>query len=156
MDLIKLDTSIELEDFDPLNQNAKPIPSPPMRINGRSSASSGGGGGGELPAVVSLGYNNPLYPYFEPTGNNARTSVASSSGAGSATSGGGAAGGGGGIEDDLELLRNYGLDRLLVSSEGPRRAATMGRATKTTNNTISGTGSMTASDAGRSNWTTFE
>lgn len=154
MDLIKLDTSIELEDFDPLNQNAKPIPSPPMRINGRSSASSGGGG--ELPAVVSLGYNNPLYPYFEPTGNNARTSVASSSGAGSATSGGGAAGGGGGIEDDLELLRNYGLDRLLVSSEGPRRAATMGRATKTTNNTISGTGSMTASDAGRSNWTTFE
>jgi DENN domain-containing protein 1 len=51
-DLIQLDTnsSYEIEDFDPLNDNAKPIP------NHRSTT---------LPAsVVSL--NNPVYPYFQP------------------------------------------------------------------------------------------
>ncbi|XP_055592205.1 myb-like protein A isoform X2 [Uranotaenia lowii] len=62
-DLINLDTtnnssSFELEDFDPLNDNAKPIPIAAPRSTLTALTP------GTPPAV--LGFNNPIYPYFTP------------------------------------------------------------------------------------------
>lgn len=122
VDLIKLDTSIELEDFDPLNHNAKPIPSPmvamgaAVRINGNSA----------IPGAGAASFNNPLYPYFEPQfmlGTSPQ------------------------LVDDTELLRKYGLDQLTLDRQ-PAGGGGGGRAA-----TISG---ATATEATRSNWTTFE
>ncbi|XP_058825427.1 myb-like protein A isoform X1 [Topomyia yanbarensis] len=61
-DLINLDTtnsSFELEDFDPLNDNAKPIPTVPRAGPVKASRSP--------PAVPVIGFDNPIYPYFTPT-----------------------------------------------------------------------------------------
>lgn len=114
MDLIKLETqaSIELEDFDPLNQNAKPIP------NGVA------------------GFNNPLYPYFEPPSlmNATGTSFR---------------------QDDEELLRKYGLDQLtLEQSTSPGGSSSL---SSTMNKKKTPTGATSAAaEATRSTWTTFE
>lgn len=124
MDLIKLDTpaSIELEDFDPLNQNAKPIPSLPGRVNG--------GVGSTMPIA---GFNNPLYPYFEPPMMNA--------------TGGGTSFG---EDDDAELLRKYGLDQLTLEQSSP------GGSSSTMGKKKTATGATVAAEATRSTWTTFE
>lgn len=139
MDLIKLDTSIELEDFDPLNQNAKPIPSLPLvvgRMNGSSSA---------INPVIVGGFNNPLYPYFEPPFMS--TSPQPSAAAFGASG-----------DDDSELLRKYGLDQLtLDTSTGGGGSGQTGAMKKTS--TISGSGQgvmMDSAEAPRSHWTTFE
>lgn len=134
VDLIKLDTSIELEDFDPLNQNAKPIPSLPARTNGGVASNSS--------AISSGCFNNPLYPYFEPpfmspvpAGGNAGLSQGSS---------------------DAELLRKYGLDQLTMEKGEAIGGAGMGTRQKTpttTTNIMMGTASEASN---RPNWTTFE
>lgn len=85
-DLINLDTtnsSFELEDFDPLNDNAKPMPptsagpavlnscglTAPVTAFSRSPPVPTGG----------LGFDNPIYPYFTPTHLHGTTKSAMSS-----------------------------------------------------------------------------
>ncbi|XP_055642191.1 DENN domain-containing protein 1A isoform X2 [Toxorhynchites rutilus septentrionalis] len=79
-DLINLDTtnsSFELEDFDPLNENARPIPASsvvPCALttaattpNNTSSNIPGASPPARSPPTMALGINNPIYPYFTPT-----------------------------------------------------------------------------------------
>lgn len=129
MDLIKLDTSIELEDFDPLNQNAKPIPDllpmvTPQRANGNGSA------------IPVGGFNNPLYPYFEPPFMGA--------GRGDSGGDGAAAVSPAFLDDDSELLRKYGLDQLTL--EQPASGTS----------TLKKTQAPATEATTRTNWTTFE
>ncbi|XP_016968158.1 serine/arginine repetitive matrix protein 1 isoform X6 [Drosophila biarmipes] len=138
-DLISLDdstnTSFDLEDFDPLNQNARPLP-PLSKAFGKKCST--------LPAgvnssVVASSVSNPLYPYFAPkhmatvaavTGRtppmhppppNQRSTIAAKP------------------DDDFELLRKYGLDQFTLNANGtekPQQQLTTGK--------------------GMNNWTTFD
>nr|XP_029727386.1 myb-like protein A isoform X1 [Aedes albopictus] len=67
-DLINLDTtnsSFELEDFDPLNDKARPIPA--VTKPARSSAlTSGATSPQPQTPTATYGFNNPVYPYFTP------------------------------------------------------------------------------------------
>lgn len=69
-DLINLDTtnsSFELEDFDPLNDKARPIPAAVTKP-ARSSALTSGAATSPQPQTptATYGFNNPVYPYFTP------------------------------------------------------------------------------------------
>ncbi|XP_031630159.1 DENN domain-containing protein 1B isoform X3 [Contarinia nasturtii] len=116
-DLIELDSreaSFEVDDFDPLNQNAKQIPAVPKRstvILPQIPSSMPPSKGVAQPTPPppppqsrSQAFSNPMYPYFIPsymqkaaipanTMNNTK------------------------IDDDIELLRKYGLDRFKLNSK---------------------------------------
>lgn len=160
MDLIKLDTSIELEDFDPLNRNAKPIPShlstPAMpvamgaavQMNGTMTSGVSNSSSSSSSAIPGVGgFNNPLYPYFEPPFMSSSPQNAF----------------GGGGDDDTALLRKYGLDQLTLDSQEKTQKTSStisGGATTTTLLGTTGIGNgasaASAAEATRSNWTTFE
>ncbi|XP_017044629.1 DENN domain-containing protein 1A isoform X5 [Drosophila ficusphila] len=137
-DLISLDdsnnTSFDLEDFDPLNQNARPLP-PLSKAFGKKSST--------LPAgvnssVVASSVSNPLYPYFAPkhmatvaavTGRtppmhpplpNQRSTIAAKP------------------DDDFELLRKYGLDQFTLNANATDNAPQL------------------TTGKGMNNWTTFD
>ncbi|KAH8401282.1 hypothetical protein KR009_004403, partial [Drosophila setifemur] len=146
-DLISLDdsnnTSFDLEDFDPLNQNARPLP-PLSRTFGKKSSTLPVG---VNPSVISStqahsSVSNPLYPYFAPkhmatvaavTGRAPplipttahqiqiqRSTIAVKP------------------DDDFELLRKYGLDQFTLNAS----------AAETQQHLTTG--------KGMTNWTTFD
>lgn len=103
-DLIVLDSSLSLDDFDPLNDNAKRIPEVPRRsfpspvppaINNPSYVSS---------QIQPKGFSNPIYTFYQPgqSMNYTKKSTTSTTPSPNPTI----------KEDDKELLRKYGLDRL--------------------------------------------
>ncbi|XP_032307003.1 DENN domain-containing protein 1A isoform X6 [Drosophila ananassae] len=147
-DLISLDdstnTSFDLEDFDPLNQNARPLPplgkafgkkssTLPAGVNSSMVTTGTAGGGGGL---------NPLYPYFAPkhmatvaavTGRPPplpamappqiqiqRNTIA------------------GKPDDDFELLRKYGLDQFTLNASATEKQQHL------------------TTGKGMTNWTTFD
>ncbi|EDX06299.1 GD10102 [Drosophila simulans] len=137
-DLISLDdsnnTSFDLEDFDPLNQNARPLP--PLSTAFAKKCST-------LPAgvnssVVASSVSNPLYPYFAPkhmatvaavTGRTPpmhpppqiqRNTIAAKP------------------DDDFELLRKYGLDQFTLNANGTEKPQQL------------------TTGKGMNNWTTFD
>jgi len=137
-DLISLDdsnnTSFDLEDFDPLNQNARPLP-PLSKAFGKKCST--------LPAgvnssVVASSVSNPLYPYFAPkhmatvaavTGRtppmhppppHQRSTIAAKP------------------DDDFELLRKYGLDQFTLNANGTEKPQQL------------------TTGKGMNNWTTFD
>ncbi|XP_055921885.1 uncharacterized protein LOC129952932 isoform X2 [Eupeodes corollae] len=155
-DLISLDdsssTSFDLEDFDPLNQNAKPLPTstasstmalktrflappPPPHASpaGQSTKST------TLPASSASnisGVSNPLYPYFTP--QHRSTLPSDMNGTNNAR------------DDDFELLRKYGLDQFSFTSEP---STSSGLSSSTLNRMPQATATAAAS---MNNWTTFE
>lgn len=96
--LIQLDsanTSFELEDFDPLNKNARQIPRakkqpPALPIIQPAFAA--------LPAPA---FSNPVYPFHVP---NQQASLATTAK----------------VDDDIELLRKYGLDRFHLNDSNQK------------------------------------
>ncbi|XP_037714605.1 DENN domain-containing protein 1A isoform X6 [Drosophila subpulchrella] len=139
-DLISLDdsnnTSFDLEDFDPLNQNARPLP-PLSKAFGKKCST--------LPAgvnssVVASSVSNPLYPYFAPkhmatvaavTGRtppmhppppHQRSTIAAKP------------------DDDFELLRKYGLDQFTLNANGTEKPQQQ----------------QLTTGKGMNNWTTFD
>lgn len=94
--LIQLDsvnTSFELEDFDPLNKNARQIPKatkPPPVLPIIQPAF------GAVPA-----FSNPVYPFHVP---NQQASLATTAK----------------VDDDVELLRKYGLDRFHLNDSNQK------------------------------------
>lgn len=108
-DLIELDSreaSFEVDDFDPLNQNAKKIPTVPKRSPVVLSA---------VPSSVPKGapqnrqpaFSNPMYPYFVPTYLQQTANSVQSTTVANNTK----------LDDDVELLRKYGLDRFKLNSK---------------------------------------
>ncbi|XP_039441232.1 DENN domain-containing protein 1A isoform X4 [Culex pipiens pallens] len=191
-DLINLDTtnsSFELEDFDPLNDRARPIPStakPPATTPSALTTA-------KAAIAPSSGFNNPIYPYFTPThlhakapqhhqhslsqGGNHFHHQHSNGGLGSGSGVGRAAS----VQDDFELLRNYGLDKFslidgaggggqekqqqhhlaaLLGSTSPVGGAMGGTSSSSTrgvNSFVNGAGRASSSrTAAFSNWTTFD
>ncbi|XP_017837660.1 DENN domain-containing protein 1A isoform X3 [Drosophila busckii] len=124
-DLISLDdsnnTSFDLEDFDPLNQNARPLPPPNKFFNGNKSKSSTlpvGINSSVVASQANNSVNNPLYPFFAPkhmatvaavTGQriNALPSPIPHSNKLVVKP-----------DDDFELLRKYGLDQFTLNANG--------------------------------------
>lgn len=116
MDLIELDSreaSFEVDDFDPLNQNAKQIPAVPKRtpVVLATVPSS-------VPKVPpqnhgNPGFSNPMYPYFIPSylQKSANAAQPPASNAVNNTTK---------IDDDVELLRKYGLDRFKLIERNTR------------------------------------
>lgn len=194
-DLINLDTtnsSFELEDFDPLNDRARPIPSaakpPPTTPSALTTATAA--------IAPSSGFNNPIYPYFTPTHLHAKAPQHhqhSLSQGGNHfhhqhTNGGLGSGSGAGVgraasvQDDFELLRNYGLDKFslidgaggdggqekqhqhlaaaLLGSTSPVGGAmggTSSSSTRAVKSFVNGAGRASSSrTAAFSNWTTFD
>jgi DENN domain-containing protein 1 len=147
-DLINLDinNSFEIEDFDPLNDKAKPIPQKPAP-NLRSTT---------LPATVA-GFNNPVYPYFTPTrmthnssmmtGTTSNTTLAAN-------------------HDDNELLKTYGLDHFTISNSskmpngGGRThngfTITDAKNMSSTNNSRTSSKNHQTNNHAVTNWTTFD
>lgn len=123
---LEANTSFELEDFDPLNQNAKPIPPPKSALVSSSSQS--------LNRIPLPGLTNPMYPYYTPQHQMQFKKPQPNS-----TN-----------DDDVELLRKYGLDqfRLVDNSDGSsfNKEASGGSQSN---------GSMRNS-SDRNNWTVFD
>ncbi|KAH8279390.1 hypothetical protein KR026_008643, partial [Drosophila bipectinata] len=145
-DLISLDdsnnTSFDLEDFDPLNQNARPLP-PLSKAFGKKSSTLPAGVNSSIVTTGSAGgVNNPLYPYFAPkhmatvaavTGRPPplpsmappqiqlqRNTIA------------------GKPDDDFELLRKYGLDQFTLNNSATEKQQHL------------------TTGKGMTNWTTFD
>ncbi|XP_052840357.1 DENN domain-containing protein 1C isoform X2 [Drosophila gunungcola] len=142
-DLISLDdsnnTSFDLEDFDPLNQNARPLP-PLSKAFGKKSSTLPAGVNSSVVSASSV--SNPLYPYFAPkhmatvaavTGRtppmhppplHQRSTIAAKP------------------DDDFELLRKYGLDQFTLNANGTEKAQQQQHQLTT--------------GKGMNNWTTFD
>lgn len=152
--MIKLDTSIELDDFDPLNENARQIPGPPpssvhhqpiaFNSPGTSTSRTPANGGFPVDPAKIMSFNNPLYPYYQPP--TLRTSAES-----------GSSGSHLGIPtpspingDENELLRKYGLDQFSLND-------TQSSTDSTTNATTTNSGDfLLLATKSRPNWTTFD
>ncbi|KQS70806.1 DENN domain-containing protein 1A isoform X5 [Drosophila erecta] len=137
-DLISLDdsnnTSFDLEDFDPLNQNARPLPPLTTAFSKKCSTLPAGVNS----SVVASSVSNPLYPYFAPkhmatvaavTGRTPsthpppqmhRSTIAAKP------------------DDDFELLRKYGLDQFTLNANGSEKQPQL------------------TTGKGMNNWTTFD
>lgn len=166
-DLIELDSreaSFEVDDFDPLNQNAKQIPTVPKRSPvvlppiPSSMPPMSKGATQPLPTQQSRGqaFSNPMYPYYIPTyiqksTNSMPPNMISNSK----------------IDDDIELLRKYGLDRFklnsksTVSSNDTINTFTTLASTNPNSNRTSGTNGLPLNGTDsqpktNNNWTTFE
>ncbi|XP_041633172.1 DENN domain-containing protein 1A isoform X5 [Drosophila kikkawai] len=142
-DLISLDdsnnTSFDLEDFDPLNQNARPLPPLSKAFSKKSSTLPAGVNS----SVVAGSISNPLYPYFAPkhmatvaavTGRSPpvvhpphiqRNTIAVKP------------------DDDFELLRKYGLDQFSLNGTAAEKQQQTQQQQLTTGK-------------GMNNWTTFD
>lgn len=113
-DLIELDasTSFEIDDFDPLNQNAKQLPivrskgaAPSIVLPQMSSIASAPPNAYAAAASGVQAFSNPVYPFHIPgqlppkpqssTSSNSLTNTTATTSK---------------IDDELELLRKYGLD----------------------------------------------
>lgn len=100
-----MDSSLSLDDFDPLNDNAKQIPDVPRRSYPSPVPQSINNPGYVSPQIQSKSFSNPVYTFYQPgqSLNRAKLSTTPSP-----------------IptnppppkDDDKELLRKYGLDRL--------------------------------------------
>ncbi|KAH8277741.1 hypothetical protein KR018_004443, partial [Drosophila ironensis] len=145
-DLISLDdsnsTSFDLEDFDPLNQNARPLPSISKTFGKKSSTLPAGVNCNVMVSATSSPHSNPLYPYFAPkhmatvaalTGRAApnptvppaqiqiqRNNMAVKP------------------DDDFELLRKYGLDQFTLNASATEKQQHL------------------TTGKGMTNWTTFD
>ncbi|KRJ98456.1 DENN domain-containing protein 1A isoform X5 [Drosophila yakuba] len=137
-DLISLDdsnnTSFDLEDFDPLNQNARPLPPLSTAFSKKCNTLPAGVNS----SVVTSSVSNPLYPYFAPkhmatvaavTGRTPsmhpppqiqRSTIAAKP------------------DDDFELLRKYGLDQFSLNANGTEKPQQL------------------TTGKGMNNWTTFD
>lgn len=95
MNLIQLDsnTSFDLEDFDPLNRNAKRIPT--VSVQKPFPLPSAAPGTSSSSRVQA--FSNPVYPYYLPGQQQPSHSAATKT------------------DDDVELLRKYGLDRFKLT-----------------------------------------
>lgn len=93
------EASFDVDDFDPLNQNAKKIPVAPKRLPMvlppiLTTVPSA------IPLNQGQAFSNPMYPQFIPSYmQKSRNSTPTNSIINSR------------IDDDVELLRKYGLDR---------------------------------------------
>ncbi|XP_060652111.1 DENN domain-containing protein 1A isoform X3 [Drosophila nasuta] len=153
-DLISLDdsnnTSFDLEDFDPLNQNARPLPplgSKHFNSNKTKSSTLPAGVTSSVVMQANNSVNNPLYPYFAPKHmatvaavTNRVTPLPPQIQRNNMT----------GVkpDDDFELLRKYGLDQFSLN---------VTTTTTTPSNTT--TPALTAGAGvgkGMNNWTTFD
>ncbi|XP_017865281.1 PREDICTED: DENN domain-containing protein 1A isoform X3 [Drosophila arizonae] len=159
-DLISLDdsnnTSFDLEDFDPLNQNARPLP--PL---GKTFGSNHKSKSSTLPAGVNSSVlnnvvggnsvNNPLYPYFAPkhmaTVAAVTNRVVNPLPAQIQRSGNNTAKP---PDDDFELLRKYGLDQFSLNTTETTTAAGANTKSALTAGVGAGAGK------GMNNWTTFD
>lgn len=147
-DLINLDgnSSFEIEDFDPLNDKAKPIPS--FLAKSSTLPASSASSQQNIPTTV-LSFNNPMYPYYTPqhlkSKNNNRLH-----------------------DDEDELLRRYGLDNFCTIDSLPN--GTSFNSSKNNllnihslsnnpmlnvNNNVAGS-SASAQGGSSKNWTTFD
>ncbi|KAG4066981.1 hypothetical protein HA402_007729 [Bradysia odoriphaga] len=117
---LEANTSFELEDFDPLNKNAKPMPPPKTALVASSSQS--------LNRVPLPGLANPMYPYYTPQRQMPLKKPQNSTN-----------------DDDVELLRKYGLDQFSLVDD-----CNMGASGSSQSN-----GSMRNS-SDRNNWTVFD
>lgn len=148
-DLISLDdsnnTSFDLEDFDPLNQNARPLPPLSKAFGKKSSTLPAGVNSCVVAANAAGSVNNPLYPYFAPkhmatvaavTGRPPpvmhppppqiqRNTIAVKP------------------DDDFELLRKYGLDQFSLNGAAAEKQQQTQQQQLTTGK-------------GMNNWTTFD
>ena len=133
-DLISLDdshnNSFDLEDFDPLNQNAKQFP--PTSVSKKSTT---------LPAgtcaptfMSSSAISNPVYSYFTPQHMRPTLKPPSEKPPPIPTS----------LppDEDFELLRKYGLDQFTVTAAATASGSALEQTTMATN--------------GMNNWTTFD
>lgn len=114
-DLIELDSSLsfEVDDFDPLNQNARQIPPVPKRLSVVLPLMSSSLPSSTVESVTNPNYpyhqsraqafSNPVYPYHQPLGQPMNF-IGQSSNSSPVPSNY--------KEDENELLRKYGLDRL--------------------------------------------
>ncbi|XP_034653315.1 DENN domain-containing protein 1A isoform X6 [Drosophila subobscura] len=151
-DLISLDdsnnTSFDLEDFDPLNQNARPMP-PLGKVFNKKSCTLPAGVNSSVVTAASSGnsVSNPLYPYFAPkhmatvaavTGGRApplppqiqRNTIAARP------------------DDDFELLRKYGLDQFTLNANAAEKQHQQQKPAIITAGSAAG--------KGMNNWTTFD
>ena len=132
-DLISLDesrnTSFDLEDFDPLNMNAKPIPMTLINttVTGTGFPVLPNHKGMSLNRCTIPSVHNPIYPYFTPQHHKV---VPSSSGTDI-------------NRHDAELLKKYGLDQFSLTPG------------TTTENVVAQKLSNINLNDGK-NWTTFE
>lgn len=108
-DLIVLDSSLSLDDFDPLNDNAKRIPEVPRRSFPPSVPQSINNPNYVSPQIQPKGFSNPIYTFYQPGQSmnytkpiTTTTTTTSTTPSPNPTT----------REDDKELLRKYGLDRL--------------------------------------------
>lgn len=98
--LIQLDsanTSFELDDFDPLNKNAKQIPKPakPLPVPIGQSVFTA------VPIRLSA-FSNPVYPFHVPAQPSLTAATTK-------------------IDEDVELLRKYGLDRFHLNDSSNQK-----------------------------------
>ncbi|XP_030560537.1 DENN domain-containing protein 1A isoform X2 [Drosophila novamexicana] len=155
-DLISLDdsnnTSFDLEDFDPLNQNARPLPPLGRNFNSNHKSKSStlpvGVNSSSVLSQANNSVNNPLYPYFAPkhmatvaavTSRVAPPQIQRSSGGGALAAKP--------PDDDFELLRKYGLDQFSLNGA----TATAGGA-----NAKPALTAGAGAGKGMNNWTTFD
>lgn len=155
-DLISLDdsnnTSFDLEDFDPLNQNARPLPPLGRNFNSNHKSKSStlpvGVNSSSVLSQANNSVNNPLYPYFAPkhmatvaavTNRVAPPQIQRSSGGGALAAKP--------PDDDFELLRKYGLDQFSLNGA----TATAGGA-----NAKPALTAGAGAGKGMNNWTTFD
>ncbi|XP_017146654.1 DENN domain-containing protein 1A isoform X5 [Drosophila miranda] len=152
-DLISLDdsnnTSFDLEDFDPLNQNARPLP-PLSKVFSKKSCTLPAGVNSSMVTTAAPGnsVSNPLYPYFAPkhmatvaavTGGRApplppqiqRSTIAARP------------------DDDFELLRKYGLDQFTLNATAAEKQQHQQQKPVIT-------AARSAAGKGMNNWTTFD
>ncbi|XP_064540284.1 DENN domain-containing protein 1A isoform X3 [Drosophila montana] len=155
-DLISLDdsnnTSFDLEDFDPLNQNARPLPPLGRNLNSNHKSKSSTlpvGVNSSLISQANNSVNNPLYPYFAP--KHMATVAAVTSRVAPPPQIQRSSGGGLTVkppDDDFELLRKYGLDQFSLNGA----TATAGGASNAKPALTAGAGA----GKGMNNWTTFD
>ncbi|XP_033252934.1 DENN domain-containing protein 1A-like isoform X2 [Drosophila miranda] len=152
-DLISLDdsnnTSFDLEDFDPLNQNARPLP-PLSKVFSKKSCTLPAGVNSSMVTTAAPGnsVSKPLYPYFAPkhmatvaavTGGRApplppqiqRSTIAARP------------------DDDFELLRKYGLDQFTLNATAAEKQQHQQQKPAITT-------AGSAAGKGMNNWTTFD
>lgn len=124
---LEANTSFELEDFDPLNQNAKPIPPPKTAAVVAAAASSQ-----SLNRIPMPGLSNPMYPYYTPQHQMPAKKLQSNTN-----------------DDDVEWLRKYGLDQfsLVDSGHGSSTGWSEGDGSSQSNGTT---------QRDRNNWTVFD
>lgn len=152
-------TSFEVDDFDPLNKNAKQIPPVPKRSptvlpQAPSSVPLRAVSQGHPPA-----FSNPVYPYYAPPKRTQPTNQAPNNTK---------------CDDDVELLRKYGLDhfnlidgkvKTIASNDTLSNPFAMGNGNRHSNRTSdqfqkNGTNAVkTNGDVqpkANNNWTTFD